>query len=175
MFVSGKQKNSNLQLVWLALGESIFNCNHLKDISEKRRRVFRLKKVRPVQTPNFSWAEPKLPNYLDRLNWFRRRSQFQLNYVQKAKNALFDQFAYKIRYNNLWIRFGTWKVQSRSKGEIPIWARRKERLSRSKLKQAFLIDSDAELFIYLIQCIRFGSWKFDVWTESELNENILMS
>ena len=39
--------------------------------------------------------------------------------------------------------------QSRSKGEIPGWARRKERLSRSKLKQAFLIDSDAELFMYL--------------------------
>ena len=49
--------------------------------------------------------------------------------------------------------------QSRSKGEIPGRARRKERLSRSKLKQAFLIDSDAELFLYLIQCIRFGSWK----------------
>ena len=49
--------------------------------------------------------------------------------------------------------------QSRSKGEIPGRARRKERLSRSKLKQAFLIDSDAELFMNLIQCIRFGSWK----------------
>ena len=49
--------------------------------------------------------------------------------------------------------------QSRTKGEIPGWARRKERLSRSKLKQAFLIDSDDELFMYLIQCIRFGSWK----------------
>ena len=44
--------------------------------------------------------------------------------------------------------------QSRSKGEIPRRARRKELLSRSKLKQAFLIDSDAELFMYLIQCIR---------------------
>ena len=49
--------------------------------------------------------------------------------------------------------------QSRSKGEIPGRARRKERLSRSKLKEAFLSDSDAELFMYLIQCIRFGSWK----------------
>ena len=37
--------------------------------------------------------------------------------------------------------------QSRSKGEIPGQARRKERLSRSKLKQAFLTDSDAELSI----------------------------
>ena len=44
--------------------------------------------------------------------------------------------------------------QSRSKGEIPGRARRKDRLSRSKLEQAFLIDSDAELFMYLIQCIR---------------------
>ena len=47
--------------------------------------------------------------------------------------------------------------QGRSKGEILGQARRKERLSRSKLKQAFLIDSDAELFLYLIQCTRFGS------------------
>ena len=37
--------------------------------------------------------------------------------------------------------------QSRSKGEIPARARRKERLSRSRLKQAFLIYSDSELFI----------------------------
>ena len=48
--------------------------------------------------------------------------------------------------------------QSRSKGEIPGLAKRKERLSRSKLKQAYLIDSDADFFISdLIQCIRFGS------------------
>ena len=46
--------------------------------------------------------------------------------------------------------------QSRSKGEIPGRARRKERLSRSKLKRVFLIHSDAELLMYLIQCIRFG-------------------
>ena len=37
--------------------------------------------------------------------------------------------------------------QSRSKGEILGQARRKERRSRSKLKQAFLIDPDAELFM----------------------------
>ena len=47
--------------------------------------------------------------------------------------------------------------QSRSKGGIPGQASGKERLSRSKLKQASLIDSDAELFMNLIQCIRFGS------------------
>ena len=40
--------------------------------------------------------------------------------------------------------------QSHSKGEIPGRARRKEQLSPSKLKQAFLIDSDAEIFMYLI-------------------------
>ena len=50
--------------------------------------------------------------------------------------------------------------QSRSKGEIPGRARRKEWLSHSKLKQAFLIDSDAELFMKLtIQRIRFSAWK----------------
>ena len=49
--------------------------------------------------------------------------------------------------------------QSRSTAGMPGRARRKERLSLSKLKQAFLIDSDAELVLYLIQCIRFGSWK----------------
>ena len=41
--------------------------------------------------------------------------------------------------------------QSRSKGEIPGWARQKEWLSRSKLKWAFLIDLDAKLFMHLIQ------------------------
>ena len=46
--------------------------------------------------------------------------------------------------------------QSRYTIEIPGQARREERLSRSKLKQAFLIDSYAELFMYLTQCIRFG-------------------
>ena len=43
--------------------------------------------------------------------------------------------------------------QSHSKGEIPSLARRKERLSNSKLKQVFLIDSDAELSVNLIQHI----------------------
>ena len=33
----------------------------------------------------------------------------------------------------------------------------KRTAGRSELKQAFLTDSDAELFVYLIQCIRFGS------------------
>ena len=43
------------------------------------------------------------------------------------------------------------------KAKLPGRARRKERLSRSKLIQAFLIDLDAKLFMYLIQCTRFGS------------------
>ena len=49
--------------------------------------------------------------------------------------------------------------QSRSKGGIPGQSSGKERVSRAKLKQASLIASDAELFMNLIQCIRFGSWK----------------
>ena len=50
-------------------------------------------------------------------------------------------------------------LQSCSRAEIPGQARRKEPLSRSKLKEPFSIDSDAELFMYLIQGIRFGSRK----------------
>ena len=49
-------------------------------------------------------------------------------------------------------------LQSRSKGKIIGQARRKEQLSSSKLKQVFLIDSDAKLFLYLIRCIRLGLW-----------------
>jgi len=41
--------------------------------------------------------------------------------------------------------------QSRSKGEIPGRARRKERLSRSNLKQAYLFTTNAELYM-------FGDW-----------------
>ena len=47
--------------------------------------------------------------------------------------------------------------QSRSRVEIPGQARREKRLGRSKLEEPFLIDSDANLFMYLIQGIRFGS------------------
>ena len=43
------------------------------------------------------------------------------------------------------------KRQSRCAVEIPGRARREEQLCRSKLKWAFLIDSDAEFFMYLIQ------------------------
>ena len=43
--------------------------------------------------------------------------------------------------------------QSRFKVEIPSWAKRIERLSSSKLKWAFLTDSNAELFKYLINAV----------------------
>ena len=67
------------------------------------------------------------------------------------------------------IRFGTWKArrlnQRRSKVKIPGQARQKEQLSSSKLKQVFLIDSDAELSVYLIQFIRCSAHeKYGVWT-----------
>ena len=62
--------------------------------------------------------------------------------------------------------------QSRSKGEILGQDRREERLSRSKLKQAFLIDSDGELFMYLIQCIRVRLMKSSA---SELDLNVFSS
>ena len=50
-------------------------------------------------------------------------------------------------------------IQNRFKVEIPGRARREERLSHSKLKKAFLVDSDAKPLMYLIQCIKFGTWK----------------
>ena len=56
--------------------------------------------------------------------------------------------------------------QSRSKGKIPGRARRKEQLSGSKLTQAFLIDSEAELFTYLIHSVLMTS------TESEPGLNL---
>ena len=48
-------------------------------------------------------------------------------------------------------------LQSRSIVDIPVQARREERLGRSKFKEPFLIDSDTELFMYFIRGIRFGS------------------
>ena len=55
----------------------------------------------------------------------------------------------------VWIKAVPKSLQKRNPG----LARRKEKLSRSKFEQVFLIDPDAELFMYLIQCITFGSWK----------------
>ena len=57
-------------------------------------------------------------------------------------------------YGSVDEKFGVW-IEAMPKSH----QRRKERLSRFKLKQAFLIDSDAEIFMYFIQCIIFGSWK----------------
>ena len=44
-----------------------------------------------------------------------------------------------------------------SASESKPFQRQNSRLSRSKFKEPFLIDSDAEGFMYLIQGIRFGS------------------
>ena len=48
-------------------------------------------------------------------------------------------------------------MQSCSRFKIPGQARKEERLGRSKLKEPFLTDSDAKLFMYLIQGVRFHS------------------
>ena len=47
-------------------------------------------------------------------------------------------------------------LQSRCRVEISSQATREERMGRSKLKEPFLIDSDAELFTNFIRVIRFG-------------------
>ena len=89
-------------------------------------------------------AEPGEIRFLKKFSFTLRKKHF-LPY------SIYDIFrTYQIRHAFL-------LVQSRSKGEIPGRARGKERLSRSKLKKAFLTDSDAKLFMYFIQCIRFGS------------------
>ena len=67
-------------------------------------------------------------------------------------------------YNNLCISFGTCKVlrlnHSRSKiipkSNFPAKLVGK---NGSAIPWVFLIDSDAEVFIHLTQCIRFGLWK----------------
>ena len=46
--------------------------------------------------------------------------------------------------------------QSHFKAEIPDQAMQEAQLSHSKLKYKFLIDSEAELYMCLIPCIRFG-------------------
>ena len=109
-------------------------------------------------------------NSLDILSWFRRRSWFQLNFIQKEKNIHCGQTFYTMLYDNLCIWFRIWKgrrlnqnrskVDPKSKFSARLGGKRTAEV-RSKLKQAFLIDSDAELFMYLIQCIRFGPW--EVW------------
>ena len=93
-----------------------------------------------VQTPNLDRPKLTKVRLLIQTSNLIRRTQFSLNQnwskllVKKPKT----ETACKIRYNNLCIRFGTWKVrrlnQSRSKGGIPGWSRREERLSRSKFK-----------------------------------------
>ena len=104
-------------------------------------------------------------NSLDMLSWFRRRSWFQLNLSQKEKNIHFGQTFYTIVYDNLCIWFRIWKGrrlnQNRSKVDPKSAGLGGKRTAeaRSKLKQALLINSDAELFMYLIQCIKFGPWE----------------
>ena len=61
------------------------------------------------------------------------------------KNAHFRQAALKMRYVRMKKTASKSKpFQNRSKVAIPGRARREKRLSRSKLNEAFLIDSDIE-------------------------------
>ena len=104
------------------------------------------------------WSFHEPTHYVDRLNWFRRRSQLQPKYIQKNENAAhFGQTACKIRYNNLFSSSESTPFQSRFKGEISGRTRREERLSRSKLKEAFLIDSDAELSMNKVRLMKISA------------------
>lgn len=87
--------------------------------------------------------------------------------MRKLLTLYFFQTVCKISYDNLCTRF-TQHVKSSafesrcSKVKIPSQVRREERLSFTKLKLGILIDSDAKLFKYLIECTAHeksvGTW-----------------
>ena len=54
------------------------------------------------------------------------------------------------------------KSSASKEAKFPAELGEKKRLSRSKLKQAFLIASDAELFMYLINVSGLAHEKFGV-------------
>ena len=53
------------------------------------------------------------------------------------------------------------------RNDTGLWLERSDSLPlhRHKLNMSELIDSNVDLFMYLIEGIRFGDGKFDVWTE----------
>ena len=148
-------EDSYILIQWWILGLLRFIC---KDKARFRHRTF--------HEPNLIRIKAD-PNYLDRLNVIQTSILIPAELNSESEKCAFRSICLQnTSYEFLHLvrdmkssASESKAFQSRSKGEIPARARRKERLSRSKLKQAFLIDSDAELFMYLIQCIRFGSWK----------------
>ena len=135
----------------------------------------------PVQTQNFPWAEPNSNRPLPK----SKKPSLSRPSAQPVswKWVQFGQTAYKICYNNLCIRFGTWTVQRLNQSHTKVDQKlkflaelgRKNGWAVPNWKQAFLIDSDAKLFMYLIQCIKFSSWKVQRlnWTlSSQRNLNV---
>ena len=60
------------------------------------------------------------------------------------------------------------KIQLKmERSDTGLWLERSDSLPlhRHKLNMSELIDSNVDLFMYLIEGIRFGDGKFDVWTE----------
>ena len=112
-------------------------------------------KRRTFHDPNLSRNKAE-PNWID--------SDSDLNSSQKKfkkeKNAHFCQTAFKIRYNNSCIRFGTWKIRRLNQGHSKVDPKSNFPAGLGgKKAEAFLTDSDAERFKYLMQSVRFGSWK----------------
>ena len=88
----------------------------------------------------------------------------------------------KINFSNLCIRYGTWEVRrlkpSRTIVEIPMWTTRSQFMDPPKLNMSNLIDSNVDLFMYLIEGIRFGTrkdrrmnWALDclAWSSTAMN------
>ena len=99
-----------------------------------------------------TWAE--LNTYLGRRKWYKFDGWFRRRTISRA------QFIFTM-FNGL--TFGRWEVRrlkrSWSTVKIPMWAIWSYFMGQPKLDTSNFIDSNVYLFKYLIQGIRFGTWK----------------
>ena len=119
----------------------------------------------PVQTPNFSWAEPKLfrKSWIDsdaniNTSWtkFKRRKMLiSVVWVELLTNYVIVIYALAFRYMKSSASESK-PFQSRSKGEIPGRARRKERPEPFQIETGVPINWFRR---WTFLSYRFGSWK----------------
>ena len=109
----------------------------------------------PVLGLNFSWAEPY--SNQGRPTLFRPPELTQIDAHLNSSRTKFKRGKMLILVELLIYALGS--VHGKVAVPKSLHSRNSGRLSRSKLKKAFLIDSVAEPFMCLIQCIRLGSWK----------------
>lgn len=86
-------------------------------------------------------------------SWFIRRARF----IFTMYNGV-QCLSMKINYSNLWIRFRRLK-RRRTTLETPMCIYRTKFMDRPKLNISDFVDSNIDLFMYLTEGIRFGTWK----------------